>query len=79
MPLVEVTLAEGRTPAQIRTLMHELHAAVVRAIDAAPPSVRVIVREVPAAHWSAGDVTLAERRDPSPGPGPGPGPGPASP
>ena len=59
MPLVEVTLAEGRTPAQIRALLHELHAAVVRAVDAAPASVRVIVWEVPAGHWSAGDVTLA--------------------
>ena len=66
MPLVEVTLAEGRTPAQIRALLHELHAAVVRAVDAAPASVRVIVREVPATHWSAGDVTLAERAQASP-------------
>jgi 4-oxalocrotonate tautomerase len=74
MPLVEVTLAEGRTPAQIRALIHELHEAVVRAIDAAPSSVRVIVREVPPTHWATGDVTLAERRDPGPGPGRDPGP-----
>jgi len=25
-------------------------------------SVRVVVREVPTTHWSAGDVTIAERR-----------------
>jgi 4-oxalocrotonate tautomerase len=68
MPLVEVTLAEGRTPAQIRALIHELHEAVVRAIDAAPSSVRVVVREVPTTHWAAGDVTLAEHRGPGPGP-----------
>ena len=73
MPLVEVTLAEGRTPAQIRALIHELNEAVVRAIDAAPSSVRGIVREVPTTHWAGGDVTLAERRGPGPGPGPGPG------
>ena len=66
MPLVEVTLAEGRTPAQIRALIHELNEAVVRAIDPAPSSVRVIVREVPTTHWAAGDVTLAERRGPGP-------------
>lgn len=62
MPLVEVTLAEGRTPEQIRSLIHELHEAVVRAAAAPPESVRVIVREVPATHWAAGDVTIAERR-----------------
>jgi 4-oxalocrotonate tautomerase len=66
MPLVEVTLAEGRTPAQIRSLIHELHQAVVRAVDAQPGSVRVIVREVPPTHWAAGDITIAERLgDPS--------------
>jgi 4-oxalocrotonate tautomerase len=62
MPLVEVTLAEGRSPEQIRALLHELHAAVVRAVGAPGDSVRVVIREVPATHWSAGDVTLAERR-----------------
>jgi 4-oxalocrotonate tautomerase len=61
MPLVEVSLIEGRTPEQIRSLIHELHAAVVRAIAASPHSVRVIIREVPAAHWAAGDVTIEER------------------
>jgi 4-oxalocrotonate tautomerase len=61
VPLVEVTLAEGRTPDQLRTLLRELHDAVVRAVDAPPDSVRVIIREVPATHWSAGGATLAER------------------
>ena len=60
MPLVEVTLAEGRTPEQIRSLIHELHEAVIRAVAAPPENVRVIVREVPPTHWAAGDVTIAE-------------------
>jgi 4-oxalocrotonate tautomerase len=62
VPLVEVTLVEGRTPEQIRSLIHELHEAVVRAVAAPPENVRVVVREVPPAHWAAGDVTIAERR-----------------
>ena len=62
MPLVEVTLTQGRTAAQLRSLIHELHEAVVRAVDAAPASVRVVVREIPAAHWASGDVTIEERR-----------------
>ena len=62
MPLVEVTLVEGRTPDQLRGLMHELHAAVVRAVGVPDESVRVVIREVPTTHWSAGDVTIAERR-----------------
>ncbi len=62
MPLVEVTLVEGRTPEQVRTLIHEVHAAVVRSVEAPAQNVRVVVREVPATHWAAGDVTIAERR-----------------
>lgn len=62
MPLVEVTLVEGRSPETLRGLLHEVHAAVVRAIGAPDESVRVVIREVPATHWSAGDVTIAERR-----------------
>jgi 4-oxalocrotonate tautomerase len=62
MPLIEVTLVEGRTPEALRSLIHELHAAAVRAIAAPPESVRVVLREVPATHWAAGDVTIAERR-----------------
>jgi 4-oxalocrotonate tautomerase len=62
VPLVEVTLVEGRTPEQIRALITGLTAAAVAAVDAPKESVRVVVREVPATHWAAGDVTIAERR-----------------
>ena len=61
MPLVEITLAHGRSPEQIRALLAEVHAAVHRAIEAPEANIRVVVREVPATHWSAGGVTLAER------------------
>lgn len=61
MPLVQVTVVAGRTPQQLRTLVHELHEAVVRSIDAEPERVRIIVHEVPATHWAAGDETIAER------------------
>lgn len=61
MPLVEVTLTQGREPHQLRELMHQVHEAVRTSIGANPQSIRVIVREVPRTLWSAGDQTLAER------------------
>lgn len=61
MPLIEVTLGAGRTPAQLRQLMTNLTNAVADADVAPREAVRVVIREVPATHWSAGDVTLAER------------------
>ena len=60
MPLIEVTLAEGRSPKQIRSMMHEVHEAVMRTVDTRSEHIRVIVREVPRTHWATGDLTLRE-------------------
>jgi 4-oxalocrotonate tautomerase len=60
MPLVEVTIAEGRSADQLRSMMREVHNAVLRTVDTRPEHIRIIVREVPRAHWATGDVTLRE-------------------
>lgn len=60
MPLVEVTIAQGRSTDQIRAMMHEVHAAVLRTVDTRTEHIRVIVREVPRSHWATGDLTLTE-------------------
>lgn len=61
MPFIEVTLVEGRTPEQLRTLISAVTQAASDAIDAPVANIRVVVREVPPTHWAAGDVTIAER------------------
>jgi 4-oxalocrotonate tautomerase len=63
MPLIEVTIAEGRSSEQIRAMIHEVHAAVLRTVDTRPEHIRVIVREVPHSHWATGDVTIAEMKE----------------
>ncbi|UED87885.1 2-hydroxymuconate tautomerase [Streptomyces profundus] len=63
MPLVEVTLVEGRPPEQLRALITRVTDAVEETIGAPRATVRVILREVPAAHWAAGDVTIEEKRN----------------
>lgn len=62
MPLVEVTMIEGRTPQQIRALLDALTAAVETSISAPRESIQVLIREVPATHWATRGVTVAERR-----------------
>jgi 4-oxalocrotonate tautomerase len=62
MPFIEITLGQGRSPEQLRTLITSLTGAVVDAIGAPKDTVRVVIREVPDTHWAAGDVTIAERR-----------------
>lgn len=61
MPLVEITLAEGRTSEQLRGLMKDVTETVHSSIGAPVESIRVVLREVPRTHWAAGGVTLAER------------------
>jgi 4-oxalocrotonate tautomerase len=54
MPLVQVTMIEGRTPEQVEALHRELTDAVVRALGAKPEAIRTIVYEVPASRWAVG-------------------------
>ncbi|GAA2314269.1 tautomerase family protein [Streptomyces kunmingensis] len=68
MPQVTVTIAEGRTPQQLRTLLHEVHDAVLRSVDTRPEHIRVVVHEVPRTHWATGDITIAEMRTTAPTP-----------
>ncbi|MDT5207747.1 MAG: 4-oxalocrotonate tautomerase [Mycobacterium sp.] len=63
MPLIEVTLVQGRTPQQLRTLISGLTGAAETALGASRATIRVVVREVPDTHWAAGDVTIAERNN----------------
>ncbi|MDT3396524.1 tautomerase family protein [Streptomyces sp. B1866] len=61
MPLIEVTVAEGRSEARLRALMAAVHDAVRESLGVADEQIRVLVRQVPAHLWSAGGTTLAER------------------
>ena len=61
MPLVRISLREGREPERIRAMIHAVSEAMASSLDAPLASVRVIVTEVPGTHWAAGDVTLQEK------------------
>lgn len=54
MPLIDVTMIEGRTDAQKTDLIARLTEAAVTALGVPQESVRVILREVPGSHWGVG-------------------------
>jgi 4-oxalocrotonate tautomerase len=56
MPLIQVTLVEGRTADAKRALIAGLTDTVVQVLDASRPTVRVIINEVPPEHWGVGGV-----------------------
>lgn len=61
MPLIQVTLREGRPGPDIRAMIGAVTRAVAESLHAPPESVRIIVSEVPATHWATGNVTLQEK------------------
>ncbi|MFJ2618567.1 tautomerase family protein [Glutamicibacter sp. NPDC087344] len=61
MPLIDVSIARGRSPQQLRNLMRALHQAAVDTVDAADENITVIIREVEHEHWSRTNITIAER------------------
>lgn len=61
MPFIDVSIAEGRSPEELRGLIRELTAAAQRALGVPLQNVRVVLRETPKTHFAAGDVTIAER------------------
>jgi 4-oxalocrotonate tautomerase len=56
MPIVEVTLIEGRSKEQKRALVKEVTDAVVSSIGAPIEAVRVIIREIPPEHFAVGGI-----------------------
>ena len=62
MPLVNVHMAEGRSPEQKRALMEAITAAMTEHIGAPRESVRVWIDEFPNTDFMAGGELLADKQ-----------------
>ena len=62
MPLIQVTMVEGRTDEQKRALIAELTAAAVRALDVPTDRVRIAIYNVSGMDWGIGGVPYADVR-----------------
>ena len=56
MPIVEITLLEGRLETQKRALVKEVTDAIVSSIGAPKEAVRIIIREIPPGHFAVAGV-----------------------
>ena len=61
MPFIDISIAAGRSPEQLRGLIDGVHKVAEQTVDAAPENITVIVREVPHDLWARTNVTIAER------------------
>lgn len=56
MPIVSITLIEGRTDEQKNAMYREVTDAIHRTVGAPKESVRIMINEIPARHFAAGGV-----------------------
>lgn len=61
MPIIDVSVVQGRDERRLRDFIAALHAAAVDTLGAPPETVRVILREVPPTRWASGGKTIAEK------------------
>jgi 4-oxalocrotonate tautomerase len=59
MPIIDVTLLEGRSHEQKQKLVAKITDAAVEALGAPRDAVRIILREVPKHHFAVGGVFKA--------------------
>lgn len=62
MPLVHITIADGRTPEQKKALLSAVTQAVQDTIDAPLDSIRVWITEMSGDHYMAAGELLADKR-----------------
>lgn len=62
MPLVQITIMEGRTPEKKERLIKEVTNTVCETLEAPIESVRVLINEIPASHWGIAGESVEKRR-----------------
>ncbi|MGE4240636.1 tautomerase family protein [Ramlibacter sp.] len=60
MPLIQITLVQGRDPEAVTECAREVARAVHKSLGAPLERIRVSVTEVPGTHWLVGDKSKAE-------------------
>jgi 4-oxalocrotonate tautomerase len=60
MPLIEITMIEGRSPEMKKELMKNVTNTVAETINAKKETIRIVIREVPKEHWAVGGVPMSE-------------------
>lgn len=60
MPLVQITLVEGRSEERVKECIKEVARTVQRTLGAPLSTIRVFVQQVPPNHWAVGDQTRDE-------------------
>ena len=61
MPIIDVSLMEGRSRERKAALIAELTDTAERVLEVPRASIRVLLREVPAEHWGIGGTAAGSK------------------
>jgi 4-oxalocrotonate tautomerase len=61
MPIVSITMVEGRSLEKKKAMLKAVTEAIVQTIDAPRDTVRISIHEVPMDHFTVGGMTKDER------------------
>ncbi len=65
MPIIDITLLEGRSQEQKEKLVAKVTEAAMESLGAPRDSVRIILREVPKHHFAVGGVLKGKPESPA--------------
>ena len=60
MPIVQITMLEGRSQEQREAMYREVTQALERTVGAAPETVRIMVYETPRTHFATAGVAKSQ-------------------
>lgn len=60
MPLVQISMLEGRDEAAKTRLVQNVTDAVAESLEADPQSIRVLIQELPPSNWAVGGKQKSE-------------------
>lgn len=62
MPLVQITIMEGRSDEKKERMIKEVSEAVSNSLDAPMENIRVLINEIPSSHWGIAGQSVAMGR-----------------
>lgn len=63
MPLIEITMIEGRSAEQKKEMMAGITDVVERTAGVSRQAIRIAIREIPPQHWAIGGIPLEPAED----------------
>lgn len=63
MPIISVTIAEGRSVEKKRALIRALTNAAVESFEVRPEQVRIMLNELPLDHYAVAGITFGEKAE----------------